>query len=46
MCAAHATYITPLSAANYGECDWIDVSTHHLVSVVMKEAMCSFTSWL
>jgi hypothetical protein len=31
MCAARVTYITPLSAANYRECDWIAVSTHHLV---------------
>jgi hypothetical protein len=37
MCAAGATYITPLPAANYGECDWISVSTHRLVSVLMKE---------
>ena len=42
MCEARATYITPLSAANHGERDWIasrrlGIGTHRLVSVVMKE---------
>ena len=46
MCTvtASATYIAPLSAANNGKRDWIasrrlDVSTHRLVGVVMKEGV-------
>ena len=45
MSMARATYITPFPAANYGECDWISISTHRLVSVLIKEGGVRFASW-
>ena len=47
--AAQRTYITPLSAANYGDCDWIrslDTDIHRFSERRDERGVCWCTSWL